>query len=724
MSLYLNPAYNGGAFVDKDGNPTKAWDKFIRDVANPEKALKGHILSTDEQGYRRHYEIDYSKLALAGYLAKVQAGDVFTQEEVDSLLKNEYTTQVHQEKMPGFMGFQEGIETFKTYFEKVQAVITYMRELYSLQVKLRAAQKAGNEAEIEELQRSIDKKKEDFNLTNKELEIRNLEGELKGYAPDTFAEGFTYDKALEAERLRQNTVDEKILNKEHDTAYKQLRSLVNQRTKLQTSLYANQVQYDMATGDTERLALEEQREVIGDQMSQITEGIQNTLDSASDGVREKLEADLQKLEGDAIINLNRRITNVNVQNRGQNTLWGQLGLQFNNMLQRFIKWGAASRIIQTIRRDIQKLVQSAAQLDKAITNLRIVTGKNDEDASKLVTSYSNLANQLGATTTEVANSATSWIRQGYAMNEVTELVTASMYLSKLGMISSEEATKDLTSALKAFKIEAMDAMSVVDKFTALDVNAATTAGEIATALQSFGVTASMNGLSIDQASAMAATIMDVSQAGSSSVGNALKTILSRYGNVKAGAYTSMNPNYDNDETTQNINDIERVLNNIGVSIRDSNLEFREFDEVLADVAERWITLDSVTQNAIATAFAGVRQRESFAVLINNMDKYNDLLEVSQTSAGTAERKYEAYYESMEAYQKRLQAAWEKLANDANIRDFMKTIYDLTTKLVKNLPLILRYLTMFITTTQGYKIPRALGAIGRFINPMGVTARSE
>ena len=192
------------------------------------------------------------------------------------------------------------------------------------------------------------------------------------------------------------------------------------------------------------------------------------------------------------------------------------------MLQRFIKWGAASRIIQTIRRDIQKLVQSASQLDKAITNLRIVTGKNDEDASKLVTSYSNLAKTLGATTTEITASATAWIRQGYAMNEVTELVTASMYLSKLGMISSEEATKDLTSSLKAFKIEAMDAMSVVDKLTALDINAATTAGEIANALQAFGVTASMSGLSIDQASAMAATIMDVSQTGASHAGNALK----------------------------------------------------------------------------------------------------------------------------------------------------------------------------------------------------------
>ena len=78
-------------------------------------------------------------------------------------------------------------------------------------------------------------------------------------------------------------------------------------------------------------------------------------------------------------------------------------------------------------------------------------------------------------------------------------------------------------------------------------------------------------------------------------------------------------------------------------------------------------------------------------LFKTSDKYNELLEVSQTSAGTAERKYKAYYESIEAYQKRLQAAWEKLANDANIRDFMKTVLSFTTGLVKNLPTIFRNL---------------------------------
>lgn len=80
-------------------------------------------------------------------------------------------------------------------------------------------------------------------------------------------------------------------------------------------------------------------------------------------------------------------------------------------------------------------------------------------------------------------------------------------------------------------------------------------------------------------------------------------MLSRYGNVKAGAYSKMNLDSDAD-STENINDIEKVLRKLGISMRDSKLEFRDFGSVLDDLALKWATLDSVSKNALATAFAG------------------------------------------------------------------------------------------------------------------------
>ena len=80
--------------------------------------------------------------------------------------------------------------------------------------------------------------------------------------------------------------------------------------------------------------------------------------------------------------------------------------------------------------------------------------------------------------------------------------------------------------------------------------------------------------------------------------------------------------------------------------------------------------------------AGVRQRESFLVLMENMDKYHDLVETSAEAEGTATEKYLSYQESLEASQKRLQAAWENLAQNADINNFLTKITNLAANLVK------------------------------------------
>lgn len=80
--------------------------------------------------------------------------------------------------------------------------------------------------------------------------------------------------------------------------------------------------------------------------------------------------------------------------------------------------------------------------------------------------------------------------------------------------------------------------------------------------------------------------------------------------------------------------------------------------------------------------AGVRQRESFLVLMENMDKYHDLVKTSAEAEGTATEKYLSYQESLEASQKRLQAAWENLAQNADINNFLTKITNLAANLIK------------------------------------------
>jgi hypothetical protein len=158
-----------------------------------------------------------------------------------------------------------------------------------------------------------------------------------------------------------------------------------------------------------------------------------------------------------------------------------------------------------------------------------------------------------------------------------------------------------------------------------------------------------------------------------------------------------------------LNDIDKVLKKLGISLRTSNLEFRDFDDVLDDIAAKWETLDSVSKNAIATAMAGTRQRESFLVLMENYDKYKDFIEEAADAEGTAAEKYKAYEDSLEASQKKLAAAWEELASKTEIVDFFKQVNNVMAKLVKNLPFIAR---TFVRMFSGKAAANALNILQR------------
>ena len=293
------------------------------------------------------------------------------------------------------------------------------------------------------------------------------------------------------------------------------------------------------------------------------------------------------------------------------------------------------------------------------------------------------------------------------------------------MISASEATTALTSALKAFNLAADDAIKVVDKLTKVDQLAAVSAGGIATALQKSSTSAKLAGMSMDELIGSVSVIGEVTQQSMDTVGNAMKSILARYGNVKASVFTQMGLN-DDGETTDNINDIEKVLSKLGIKVRSSSLEMRDITSVLDDVNAKWSTFDTVTKNAIATAFGGTRMRENFLVLMENWTRVKELTDEAAKSAGTADEKYEAYMDSMEAYTKRIQNAWEEISQSFEGSALIKTGAKVLTFFVENLqtltPLIITLAaTKFSDPIWGFLENTAKGAPSIFKNLLGIDA---
>ena len=401
-------------------------------------------------------------------------------------------------------------------------------------------------------------------------------------------------------------------------------------------------------------------------------------------------------------------------NRGNRTIFDVIKSDIQRATMRITDFGLAARVLNTARKEIQQVYQNILKLDEAMTNLRIVTGSNTEQAKSMMNTYNDLAMQLGTTTQAVASSAAEWLRQGYSVSEANELIKSSTYLSRLGFMDMNQSVTALTSVMKGFRIEATDSMDIVDKLTQLDAKYATTAGDIATALSRTSAVAREAGLDLDQTAAALTTMIDVSQQDASSVGNAFRTILARYGNVKATAFTSLVGDSDDvDDTNSSINDTEKVLGAIGIKIRSSSSDMRDFDDVMDELADKWVTLTDVEKNAVSTALAGVRQRNIFGIYMENYDTYKQAISEAEKAEGTAARKMQANNESVAYSINQLSAAWEGFTQKLEASPIVKFFFTSLTHLIDNLGERLTQVISMVVSLRSFKLTTDLKHLADF-----------
>ena len=280
-------------------------------------------------------------------------------------------------------------------------------------------------------------------------------------------------------------------------------------------------------------------------------------------------------------------------------------------------------------------------LNKEMTNIRVVTGQSREEIDALAVSFNQTAKEMGATTLEVAQGSLEWFRQGKTAEEANELIRASLVASKLANMESAQATEYLTSILNGFKLEAEDATWVLDKLIAVDNDSATSMAELAEALKRSANSAQQAGVDFDTLTAYIATVSSVTRKSAGSIGESFKTLFARLQNLKLNQ-----------------------LDEMGKSASDVEKDLRTF----------------------ATAIAGVRQRENFLVLMEN---FNDVLRyqaIQADSAGQAMERYDIYLQSVEAHANQLTASWEEMwsatiNSDAviGIIDFTRAIVELITQ---------------------------------------------
>lgn len=167
----------------------------------------------------------------------------------------------------------------------------------------------------------------------------------------------------------------------------------------------------------------------------------------------------------------------------------------------------------------------------------------------------------------------------------------------------------MTNAIRSFKMEMTDAQKVVDVYSAIAAGSATDTTELASAMSKTASSAEAVNSSFENTTAMMAVMIEATRESAENIGSAMKSIISRYGEMK----TDPSKLVDSEGEEMSLNNVDKALQSVGISIHNAAGEFRDFDEVIMELAKNWDNIDKNAQRYIATVFAGNRLRIMLAV---------------------------------------------------------------------------------------------------------------
>ena len=324
--------------------------------------------------------------------------------------------------------------------------------------------------------------------------------------------------------------------------------------------------------------------------------------------------------------------------------------------------------VRTARQALNSAAKTIKDLDKYLTEQAMVTGKTRKETYALLKSYQQMAGELGATTKEVAEVATQFMRQGKTAEDAMTLTRAAISAAKVAGISATESVNYLTTALNGFRLSAEEAMKVSDKFASIAAQSATSYEEIAIALSKVAAQANMAGMSIDYTTALLAKGIETTREAPETIGTALKTIIARMRELTDYGATL--------EDGMSINNVETQLRYVGIALRDQNGELRSTEEVLDELGGKWEELSSNQQAAIAKALAGTRQQSRLIAMMSDYERVTELQQISQRSAGATAAQAASYMQGMEAALNKVNVAWEKIVTALTNSDVIINLINL------------------------------------------------
>lgn len=332
-------------------------------------------------------------------------------------------------------------------------------------------------------------------------------------------------------------------------------------------------------------------------------------------------------------------------------------------------WTSANYIFMTSIRKIKEMVGSVRELQEALVNINYTMELSGRQLKEIGESSLQMAKDLYTSASNILGAVKLYANAKESTESILQKARPAIMLSNVTGFSGEESAKYLQTIMNQFDLTQDDLMGISDTIQAISQSIAHDFADgivqINEGIATSGEVARAAGMDLSEYASMIGLLVEKTGLQGSQLGNSLKTIITR--TTKAGKIMGI----DEGE----ISDAEKSLRSVGIEVRKTDGEFKDFNITMGELSKQWESLSDVEKSNISFNLAGTRQINVIQTLLRNWSDYEDLVNKANDSTGVTLENQEKYAASLEGKLGELSAIWSNISNDTINSSFLKGLAD-------------------------------------------------
>lgn len=369
-----------------------------------------------------------------------------------------------------------------------------------------------------------------------------------------------------------------------------------------------------------------------------------------------------------------------IKRAGENTK--TLSERVGGLAAKFTSWLTVSQIVMKLYSSLKKMVSAVIDIDTAMTELKKVTDETSTVYAKYLDDASVRAKKLGATIADTVTASADFARLGYTLDEAAQLADAALVYKNVGdgIEDVSQASESIISTMKAFGIEAENAISIVDKFNEVGNNFAISSEGVGEALRRSASALAAGNNTLDESIALITAANSVVQ-DADVVGTTMKTVSMYLRAAKTEAEEAGESTEGMANSVSELREELLALTNGKVDIQIDENTFKSTYQIMKELADVWGELTDITQANILEQIGGKRNANVVSSMLENFNVAEDVVKTAANSAGSALKENEKYLDSINGKIAEFKATFEELSMTLIDSDFVKQVIELGTGLL-------------------------------------------